>query len=181
MIIIVIVVVILAVLGTVSMIAYQTTAEDNEREQDVATIQRSLESYYLKGNARVALTDTKGSYPTVGEVSHIFGTATCPNTDYTTCDTTNYSADALPGLSANALTSPGQATDQTTLTTTASGSVSTLIASGRYIYKPLTRATASNNGADTTGQCTILGACSSYLIFYKAADGSTISVGSQRK
>lgn len=193
-IIVLLVIVTLTALGTVAMSSVQKQAEDSERAQDVETITRALETYYQKGNPHVVDMNSKGLYPGLRELIHIFGHNWCSNAtvaaQLTPCDTngegenSDYYADVLPGLTRAAMTPPGLA-EQTEIKSTIGTAgppdgVSALIDQGHYVYKPLARGDADTSMTHT-GTCYDVGQCGAYVIFYKKSDGTIVTVRSKHQ
>ncbi|HEY1085718.1 MAG TPA: type II secretion system protein [Candidatus Saccharimonadales bacterium] len=192
--IVMVVIVILTILGTVAMGSIQKQAEDSERDEDVKSITRALETYYEKGNPHVVGANTKGFYPSANELVHIFGWDWCSNAtvsaSLTPCNTSGegedgpYYADVLPGVNSSILTPPGMAEQRamrsTIWTWGPPDGVAPAVDQGYYVYKPLTRGD-SDASMVHNGTCYDVGQCGAYVIFYKKSDGSIVTVRSKHQ
>jgi len=69
--------VVMAILMTLAVVSFksaQVSARDTEREADVKAIARGLEQRYKEGNTvATATTVSKGAYPGINEMLHMFG------------------------------------------------------------------------------------------------------------
>lgn len=172
LVIVIIIMGILLVLGVVNVTQSQASARDKEREADVNTIMKGLETRYLHGNPVVSASyvDT-GSYPSVNEILHAEGKnpdpGNLPNTG------TVYLTTLLPGTVTNNFYPPTTAapTDVATTfkvicstsclgTSTAENSAQITATLGGsttvYVYEPI----------DANNQICISTICVRYNIYY---------------
>jgi len=123
----VLVAVILLTLGTVSVTGFQTQARDKERDSDIKSIARQLETVYSSG-LTMSEGQIKGEYPTIQMVQ-------------------NYSNDVWAGMPKAALIAPGDTASSLKFAgnNLSPGVSPTPSATNQYIYQPINR----NNGRCT--------------------------------
>ena len=186
-----VVIAILLGLGTVGLRSTLVNGRDSERRSDIETIARGLEIYYERGNPYVIGAVTKNTYPGSGDFQHLLGRINeCTDAAgrgaayYPTnkCQIGKDSvADALPGVSASALTPPGADAlpQQDKIHTSWWNPDTTLTAwanEGYYIYRPF----KPTNDADPNGPCNH--DCPRYELWYKEeSSGQIIKVRSKRQ
>lgn len=166
LVIVMVVITVLTVLGVAMLSGTQTQAEDSERDQDVKTIARSLEGYYVRGDPHITV-NTQGTYPSSTELEYLLGKTGTYGSMYdpTSPSSDGYYGDVLPGLSLSAMTPPGASSPALEPGTAA--------VTNKYIYKPMARG--------STALCTNPGDCSSYQLFYIDSSNTTHTIESKKK
>lgn len=155
LVVVIIIMGILLVLGVVNVTKSQANARDKERDADIGSISKGLETRYNRGNPVVTASYVEsGSYPSVNEILHAEGknpdSANLPNTG------TNYITTLLPGTQTSSFYPPTtvQTADMaTTFKVICSTSCSTINAENTpqittalggstavYVYEPITAA-----------------------------------------
>ncbi|MBC7512470.1 prepilin-type N-terminal cleavage/methylation domain-containing protein [Candidatus Saccharibacteria bacterium] len=165
----ILVMVILLGLGTVGLRASLANGRDAERQADIETIARGLETFYLKGNPYYIAAPSKGSYPGSNMKIHIDGAGWCDaayfknavaQAEYNYCSPgQNYWSEFLipnaamtpPGKSGPSVANPWLAAQ-----TDIPARIITNVNNGEYVYLPLD---ADNN------HC--YGLCPKFELYYK--------------
>lgn len=170
----------LLTLGGLGMRQAQINARDEERRSDIATIKRGLERYYAQGNAQVKSVasggyESKGTYPDINEVLHIFGWNWSSNPQGNKFLNPHvaggYVGQAFPGVTTATVTPPGSSIEKlSTSWLTSHAALLANVNNGNYGYEPYNR----NNQP-----CYASGTCTHYELYYKEeSTGDIITVKS---
>ncbi len=108
LVVVMVIMAILLTLATFSISKYQANARDSERNADIASIARGLETRYKEGNPRATAVLAKtgaGTYPGINELFHLMGWV---KSDFTPdVISGGYGPDDLPGTSIQNFSPPG--------------------------------------------------------------------------
>ena len=184
-----VIMVILTALAVVVTGNIQVQARDNERDQDIQSIARGLEQYYVNGNQYYIPGGTKGSYPGANMMVSISGAGWCPETFianadlaplYSKCTSAGYSSEVFPGVTNEILTPPGYDTPQLVTPWIPFASqaqyeqaVTDALADNKYVYKPM-----FSDGIYCNNETT----CTRFELKYKKeATGETITIKSRHQ
>ena len=164
LVIVMVIMAILLVVGTVNFSGLQANARDNERNTDVNVIANGLEVRYKSGNPVVTSPAyvTKGAYPSVTEMQHMFGTSQASFTPPQIIG--GYALDALPGTRTTSFNPPGLSTSGFIMSCTSScgapenyTSLATLTTKNTYVYEPI----------DVNGNLCIAAECVRYNLYWR--------------
>lgn len=142
----VLVAVMLLTLGTVSLSGYQTQARDKERNSDIKSIARHLETVYTSG-LTMSEGQIRGEYPTIQMIQ-------------------SYSNEIFAGMPKAALIAPGDTASSLKLATTnVSPAVSpTPSQTNQYIYQPINKNGGRCNESPIVAPPTI--SCVRFNLYY---------------
>ncbi len=165
--VVIVIIVILLGLSVLSISKSQANARDAERNADMASIARGLESRYKEGNSYVTAPSyvTAGSYPGVYEMQHILGANIATFTPSQVAG--GYVSDVLTGTVKNNFSPPDVTSGPfagfnysctsscgAALSSSAMGS---LVTTSTYYYQPI----------DASGNVCLQGGCVRFQLFWR--------------
>ena len=164
--VVIVLIVILLGLSMVSITKNQANARDAERNADMTTIARSLETRYKEGNSYVSAPAyvSAGSYPGVYEMQHIFGGSN--NTFTPTIVTGGYVSDVLAGTTVSNFSPPDISGAFAGFNFSCTSSCGVALSSAAMDSK-VTKDTYYYQPIDASGNVCLQGGCVRFQLFWR--------------